>query len=508
MQDSHKVIFNTVVTYTRSFITVFITLYSTKIIINELGVEDFGLYSLVGGVVGMLAFFSSALTTSTQRYISVNIGKGYLNEIKKVVANSIVIHLLIGLLIATLVFFVGSYLINNKLVIPDNRIDATLIVFYFVIASTFVTIISVPFEAVINAHENFLFLAIVGVTEVLLKLGAALFLSYVQNLDKLVVYAVLLFILLFLISLVKWLYCMYKYKETKISLKRYFSRKQIKEQIGFVGWNLFGAACAMGRGHGIAIISNLFFGSVVNAAYGIANQVKAQSSFFSITVLNVLNPQIMKSEGANDRDRMLKISMMANKFGFLLLAFFAIPLMFEMEHIIQLWLGKTPKYVVNFCVLILLGSLFEQLTVGFKSAVQSVGNIKNYQIIIGSIILLNLPLTYFFLHIGYPAEIALLIFAVIEFIVSIIRIKLTILITGLKLNTYLKRVFYPILIPVLSSLIICYLFVNNLSFQYRFIFTFGVSSLCFFLLIFYFSLCSDEKLVLIKLNQKIKDKYF
>lgn len=506
MQASQRAVFNTLVTYLRSFITVFITLYTTKIIVAELGVKDFGLYSLVGGVVGMLAFFNSALKTSTQRYISVNIGKGLLEEIKKVVANSFVIHLVIGLIIVLISYYVGTYFIENKLVIPEERIDATTIVFYFVIASTFITIISVPAEAIINAHENLLFIAILGVIEVLLKFVAAIYLSYIYNIDKLIVYSFLLFLIFLVINLIKWSYCFYRYKETRVSIKRDFNKSQIKEQTSFVGWNLFGAACSMARGHGISIVSNMFFGSVVNAAYGVANQVKSQSSFFSTTVSNVLNPQIMKSEGANDRARMLRISMMASKFGFLLLALFAIPLIFEMDTVIKLWLGETPKYVVEFCSLILIGSLFEQLTVGFKSAVQSVGNIKYYQIIIGTIIILNLPLTYLFLSKGYPAEIALIIFVIIEFLVSIIRIKLTAIITGLKVESYLDRVFYPIILPVLVSSMVSFIIVNYVTIEYRFILTIGLSSLLFFLTVLFRSLLPDEKNILMNIYYKIFKK--
>jgi len=307
MQASHKVIFNTGITYLRSLITVFITLYSTKLIIKALGVEDFGLYSLIGGVVGMLAFFKSALTSSTQRFISFNLGKGLMDEVKRVVANSFLIHILTGLIIVLVVEVIGQYFITHKLVIAPDRLDTAIIIFHFVVASTFVTIATVPFDAVLNAHENMLVLAILGIIETVLKLLVAIILSYIVNYDKLILYSVLLFSVLILINGIKWIYCYRKYKETKVSLVKDIDISEIKSQTSFAGWNLFGAACSMGRGHGVAIISNMFFGTVVNAAFGIANQVKSQASFFSATILRAINPQIMKSEGANDRQRMLRL---------------------------------------------------------------------------------------------------------------------------------------------------------------------------------------------------------
>lgn len=480
MQASHKVIFNTGITYFRAFITVFVTLYSTKLIVKALGIEDFGLYSLVGGLVAMLAFFKSALTASTQRFISVNIGKGFLDQVKVVVANSIVIHFFVGICIVVLIEVFGTYMIQHNLVIPNDRMNAVIIVFQFVVLSTFVTIVSVPFEAILNAHENMLSLAILGVFEVLLKLIVAIFLTYVTDIDKLVLYSCLLFIILLLINLIKFIYCLYKYPETKISFKRDFSIDQVKEHTGFIGWNLFGAACSMGRGHGVALISNTFFGPLVNAAYGVANQVKSQSSFFSLTVVRVLNPQIMKSEGANNRERMIRLSLMSCKFGYFLLAFFVIPLIFEMPSVIKLWLGEKPPYVVVFCQLILIGALVEQLTIGLISAVQSVGNIKLYQMLVGGLILLNLPVTYILLKNGFKAEIAFVVYIIIEILAGSLRLLLCRNIVGLPVKYYLKRVVYKTILPTIFTVCVCLFVVKCFDFNYRFVLTFTLSIIAFF----------------------------
>ena len=503
MQASNRIIFNTLITYLRSFITVFITLYSTKLIVKALGVEDFGLYSLVGGVVALLAFFKSALTASTQRFISVNIGKGLLNEVKKVVANSIVIHFLLGIIIVFIVEFLGLYFMEHKLVIPDNRYNAVVVVFHFVVASTFITIISVPAEAILNAHENMLFLAIIGVIEVLMKFCAAYFLTYVDDVDKLKLYALFLFCILFFMQIIKLVYCFFKYEETRISIKRDYSKSQIKEHIGFVGWNLVGAACSMGRGHGIAIVSNMFFGPIVNAAFGVANQVKSQSSFFSLTLLKVMNPQIMKSEGANDRKRMIMLSLMASKFGYFLLAIFAIPFIFEMPSIIKIWLDETPQYVVSFCQLILIGALVEQLTVGLISSVQAVGDIKKYQVLVGGSILFNLPITYFLLSSGAKAEVALIVFIMIEVFAGSLRVYLCSKIIGLPIIEYLNKVVLKVILPTLLVVFISFLLVNFFTFKFRFLLTIIVSIITFSIVFMVLSLEKNEKDLLKKLLNRI-----
>lgn len=506
MQAAQKVIFNTLITYGRSFLTVFITLYSTRLIISALGVSDYGLYSLVGGVVGMLAFFKSALTSSTQRYISFNLGKGLIDQVKKIVANSFVIHLTTGLLIVILVELIGSYFITHKLVIPDGRMETALIVFHFVVASTFITILSVPIDAILNAHENMLSLAVLGIIEALLKLGVALTLGFISSYDKLIIYSALLFGVLFCINFIKWVYCRKKYKETKVSLVKDVDLNQIKEQTSFAGWNLFGAACAMGRGHGVAIISNMFFGTTVNAAFGIANQVKAQSSFFSDTILKAINPQIMKSEGADNRKRMLRLSMMGSKFGFFFLAFFAIPLIFEMPYIIQAWLGRTPEYAVVFCVLILIGAMVEQLTVGLKSAVQSVGDIKHYMVVVGGIILLNIPISYLLLRLGAAAETVLIVFIALELLAGIVRLFYSRKITGLSIIDYLNKVLIKLIMPVVTSILTCLVIMRMFGFEHRFFLTMLVSASVFFTSVYFFGLCEDEKEILGGLYRKILKK--
>ncbi|RCS27703.1 hypothetical protein DUT90_06245 [Polaribacter sp. WD7] len=502
MQASHKVLFNTGIIYTRALITVLVSLYSTRLIVKALGVQDFGLYSLIGGVVAMLGFFKSALTASTQRFISINIGKGLFNQIRKTVANSIVIHFFVGFLIVIIIEVFGLYMIHNNLIIPPDRINAVLIVFHFVVSTIFITVIFVPFEAILNAYENMLFLGIIGLLEILMRLGVALIITYIDNYDKLILYSILMFLSFFIASLLKWIYCFHKYSETKISLKKDFSFLHIKEHTSFVGWNLFGAACSSGKSQGIAIVSNIFFGPVVNAAYGIANQVKSQSSFFSLNVLRVLNPQIMKSEGANNRERMIRLSLMSCKFGYFLIAFFVIPLIFEMPAIIDFWLGKQPPYVVVFCQLILIGTLVEQLTIGLISAVQSVGNIKLYQITIGGVILLNLPITFFLLKSGYDAEVALFVYIFLEIFAGVFRLVLCRDIVGLPVSSYLKKVFFKVFLPTLFSISTSFLIVKFLEINYRFIITFVLSIIIFFSSSF-FSLEENE----LELLKKVMNKF-
>jgi O-antigen/teichoic acid export membrane protein len=298
------------------------------------------------------------------------------------------------------------------------------------------------------------------------------------------------------LSLVSFLlyaaYCLKKYNEC--SIKKYqIDKPLIRELGGFAGWNLFGAACGVGQTQGLAIILNIFFGTIVNAAYGIAIQVSGQLQFFSQTMLRALNPQIMKSEGMNDRQRMLRLSMMASKFGFFLLAFIAIPVIFEMPAILKIWLKEVPEHAVTFCSLILIGALANQLTVGLQSAIQSTGKIKMYQSIVGSILLFNLPISYLLLKLNSPAYSVMISFIITEMIACGFRLFLLKKIADLSIGEYFNRVFLKEIIPVIMSIVACYLLVSHLQFSFRFSLTFIISIATFGVGIYIFGLHRDEK---------------
>ncbi|UYQ92359.1 hypothetical protein MKQ68_19940 [Chitinophaga horti] len=447
MQAANRVVINTGTLYGKMLITIVISLYSTRLVLNALGANDFGLFNLISGVIAMLSFVNMAMTLSTQRYMSYSLGGGDTEQLKKVFNSSVLLHFVLGLILVTLFELVGIYMFDHVLNIPPDRLQAAKVIYHLMVASAFFTVISVPYDAVINARENMMLVAITGILESLLKLGIAVYLQYAAS-DKLVLFAGFSAGITVAMLLIKRFYCIARYEETRIRIKKYFSKSLLKEMFGYGGWNMFGAVSVVARNQGIAMILNVFFGTVVNAAYGIANQVNAQLSFFSVTMLQSLNPQIIKSEGRGDRERMLRLAMIASKFSFSLLAFFAIPAIIEMPFILQQWLKDVPTYTVVFCRLILLATLVNQLSQGIQVGVQSVGRIGAYQVTVSILLMMNLPIAYLLLWLGLPPQSVLVAAALVEVVTCAYRMMAGRRLIGLQVEEYFQKVVVSAVVPV------------------------------------------------------------
>lgn len=475
MQNSaNRVILNTGILYGRMILTVGVSLYTTRLILNALGSTDFGIFNLIAGVIAMLAFLNNAMATATQRFLSFYQGKDDLPMQKKVFINSLNLHIIIGIVICLFLELAGLFLFDEFLNIPQERIAAAKVVYQWMILSVFFTVLTVPFTGSLVAHENMLWVAIAGILEVLLKFGLALYL-FVSDADKLIIYAIGMAGVNLLSLIFYAAYCFRKYHECTLQGLLKPDIKLAKELSSFTGWNLFGALCALGRTQGIAIILNLFFGTVINAAYGIANQVSSQLNFLSSTLLRAINPQIMKSEGAGNRQRMLRLSMSASKFGFFLFALVAIPSVFEMEAILTFWLKNVPENAVVFCQLILIGTLINQLTIGLQSAIQATGKIKAYQVVVGSIILFNLPVAYLLLTLGYNASSVMYSYMSIELIACAFRIYFLHKIAGMSVKEYCERVFLKELGPLLVLVGFCLLVARTNDDSFGFVITFLIA---------------------------------
>jgi O-antigen/teichoic acid export membrane protein len=499
VKAASKVILNTGILYGRMLLTMGISLYTTRLILNALGQTDYGVFNLIAGVIAMLSFLNTAMATSTQRYLSFHQGKGDIAMQELVFGNSVLLHVVIGLLVVFGLEIAGFFLLDGFLKIPIARLEAAKTVYHYMSATVFFTIVAVPFLGSLTAHENMLWVAIVAVTETILKLGIASFLFITTN-DKLVIYGLLTASISVFTCILYAVYCLKKYPECQLRNINLLNRKIVKELTSFAGWNLFGSLCSVGRAQGIAILLNLTFGTIVNAAYGIANQVSAQLTFFSATMLRALNPQIMKSEGANDRQRMLRLSMMASKFGFFLLAFIAIPCIFEMPGILRFWLKTVPENTVIFCQLI-------QITIGLQSAIQAIGNIKAYQTVVGSVILLNLPIAYVLLNTGFPSHYVLVSYILIECVACILRLHFLVKIANLGLKDFAERVIIKVVPPTLFCIGACLAVVNLGESQYRFIYTSIISSIAYVACIYMLGLCADEKDLISGISRKVYQKF-
>lgn len=502
MNVVNRVIFNTVVLYAKMLITIGISLYSTRLVLNSLGVLDFGIFNLIAGIIAMLSFLNTAMTVSTQRYLSYNQGAKSVEMQKKVFTNSWILHIIIGLIVFFLLEIACPFLFNGFLNIPEERIGIAKTVYLYMSIAVFFTILAVPFTASLNAHENMLWIAIVNIFETILKLAIALSLMYFIQKQRLAIYGLLMAVLHFVTFLLYAGFCLKKYEECNIKNYR-IDKPLIRELSIFAGWSLFGALCGVVRTQGLAILLNIFYGTVINAAYGIANQISGHMKFFSATLLRVLNPQIMKSEGMKNRQRMLRLSMMASKFGFFLLAFIAIPCIFEMPILLKIWLKNVPENTVIFSSLILVAMMTNQLTIGLQSAIQATGNIKIYQSVVGSILLFNLPVAYILLKTGLSAYTALISFICIEFIACMSRLFFLKKLVGLSIREYSEKVFLKEIIPIVMSILTCWLITHYCTFEFRFLLTGAVSVLVFAIFIYIAGLCDDEKLLISNFLRKV-----
>ena len=498
-KDSQKIVVNTGILLTRLILSTLISLFSTRIVLQALGNSDFGIFSLISGLILMLAFLSAALGTSTQRFLSYHHGVGDMTLLKKVFTNSLFLHIVIGLFIVTLILGVGYFLFHGFLNIRPERIGAAQIIYIGTAIAFFFNIISVPFTGLLTANENQLWTAIVNLIESFSRLGIAYYLFYTHG-DKLVVYGLLMASNLVMKCILFAVYCFKKYPECTLKGLFKVDKTLIKEMTSFASWNLFGVICSLGRFQGLAIILNRFYGTVANAAYGISNQIGTQLNYFSESLLVAVNPQIMRSEGLNDRKKMLNLSMLASKFGTLIMSGVSIPILFELPAILHLWLKEVPPNTTIFCNLTILAILINQETVGLQSAVQAIGKIKMYQIVMGSLLMLNLPVAYLLLSLGFQSYWAILVFVILEIIACIFRILFVRKLGNLSIKEYIRKVFLKQLIPSLVSVLICWICVRFIDFQWRWFVTLNVSLLFFAGSVYLFSL---EKTLVLEWTLKI-----
>lgn len=401
MTASQKVIVNTIILYIKMIITIIIGLYLTRIVLNKLGVEDYGIYNLIGGVLSMLSFLQSALNVSTQRYLSVSMGENNDDSIQRIFSSSLLIHILFAILILIVLESCSLFLFDGFLNISQNRIPIAKYVYQIMVFSTIISILQVPFSAEITAHEDLWFYAIVEIIAAFIKL-CIIFIFNISPIDALITYSLWMLLVTFVSTLIKIIWCGFLYRECrKILFWQYASKNDIKEMVGFTGWNAFGTLALVGRNQGIAILLNIFWGTAINTVYGIANQVNSQLSYFSQVVTTSLSPRIMKKYGAGDVIGCLRLSFFTSKISFFLSCIVAIPLILEIQNVLKFWLKEVPDSTDIYCVLILLTFVIMQLYPGLTRAIQATGKIKSYQIMTSILLLLPLPVGYLLFKIGY-----------------------------------------------------------------------------------------------------------
>ena len=450
----------------------------------------------------MLIFLNAAMTQASQRFMSYAHGKGDDTTQKSIFNISFVLHLAIGLLAVMLLEIIGPFLFDSTLKIDPNRIDAAKTIYQFMIVSTFFTIISVPYDAVINAHENMLFVALLGIIESFLKLGIAFYVTQVLA-DKLITFGFLMALLSVIVMIIKYLYTSKKYEEAQINIRKHFNKTLFKEMSSFTGYTLLGQSTSIISFYGQGFVLNIFFGTIVNAAQGIASQVSGQLGAFAGTMLKALNPLITKSEGAGNRQLMINASFTGSKISFFLLIFFYIPVILEMQTIFKYWLIEIPEYTIIFCKILLFRNLIEQLYLTLYSSISSVGNIRHFQIYNAILNLFPLPITYMLFSWGFPPTTLYVIFLIYSLFQGAIYLYFAKRECGISIKSYFDDVVVKAVVPSLIILLIVLVPYNFIEVEpYRLLFVVVVNTFAFLLTIWFVGLSKIEKDFLLQIVKR------
>lgn len=375
MSTVNRIIKNTGFLYARMGITMFISLYTTRLILNTLGASDFGIFNIVGGAIAMLGFLNAAMAGATQRFMNFSQGEGNKEKQISIFNISIIIHFFIAIIVGLTLLLVGYAFFNGILNIPAERIDAAKVVYFSLIVSTMFTVMTVPYDAVMNAHENMKYYAVVGILESILKLIVA-FICVYSYYDKLIVYGILMALIPIITLTIMRIYCHKHYEECIFSPRKHYDSKLAREMTVFAGWHFLSTATSMLCNYGQGIILNHFFGTLLNAAQGIAGQVNGQIQAFSSNLMKAVNPVLGKSAGAQKLQLMHKTVIESVRISNLLYVIFAIPMFVYCPYILKLWLKEYPEWTVIFMRLTLIFGYIDYLMMPVTQAVRSVGNIK------------------------------------------------------------------------------------------------------------------------------------
>lgn len=461
MNPTKRIIVNTIAQYVKAIINIGLSLYSTRLVLEALDVDNYGIYSLVAGVVGILGYLTNALVVTTQRYLSFYHGAGEIHNVRKMFANSLLLHLAIGALIGLILFCIKSF-VMHELNIETARLQAAMFVFDITVLMLIITILTSPFKALLVARENIVYISIVEVFDGVLRLLLAFSLFFIGT-DKLIVYAIGMGIILAINFVAYVAYVLLCYEESHFKLrKETFDMESQKKLLGFAGWTTYGMISTVCQTQGTSIALNHFFGTAINAAYGLASQVNGAIRFVSTSVLNAMNPQIMKEEGNGDRQRMLALAGKESKFSTALMMILAIPMMAEMPAILEFWLKSVPQYTCLFCRALLLAFLIDQFTLGLHAANQATGVIRTYSLLMFTPKILYVFVAWAMLSYGCEVSTVMLLYVFVELAVAIGRIPFLHYTADLNVSQFMHSVIYPLIPLGLVVSVACLLMIGIL----------------------------------------------
>lgn len=449
--NNKRIAKNTLLLYFRMLLMMFVTLFTSRVVLDKLGVTDYGIYNVVGGVVAMLGFLNSSMSNAVQRYLSFEIGKNNEAGVNRIFNVSLFAHAGIAVFVFVVMEIVGVWYLNTHMNIPAERMDAANWVLQCSIFTTLFTIVQVPYNAIIISKEQMGIYAYISILEVVLKLLVVYMLA-IGNFDKLKLYSVLIMVVTIGIVMIYRFYCTRKYKEAKFKfIKNWNLLKQI---VGFASWNMLGELAWVFTGQGVNIILNSFFGPVVNAARGLAEQVNGAVNRFVANFQTAVNPQLIKNYASDQLGEMKTLLFRSTRFSYYLLLALSLPIILKMDFILHLWLKEVPDYTTGFCQLVLVSSLVSTLSNLLAQVARAYGKIRNYQIIVSIFLFLNFPLSYIVLKFGGSPLSTMFVNIGINAMLLFVRLRLTNRMIQMTYGSFIRNVLFPVIIVTAVALVI------------------------------------------------------
>lgn len=455
LNNNSRIAKNTLFLYFRMILLMAVSLYTSRVVLVTLGIEDYGVYNVVGGFIGMLAFLNGAMSGSTQRFITIELGKGNEESLKKVFSTCVITHAIIALLVFVLAETIGLWFVLEKMVIPEGRMTAALIVYQCSVITSMVQIMSYPYNADIIAHEKMSAFAYISIYEAFANL-AVVFLIRIGDFDRLALYAIALLLVKMSVIMVYCTYCKRHFVES--SVQRVYEKNLIKQMFAFTGWNLWGGIAGTLMGQGINVLLNLFFGPTVNAARGLAVQVQGAVHMFATNFQMAMNPQIMKTYAAGEIKTMHTLLFRSAKLTFMLLLCIMLPLIIEVNTVLSLWLEVVPQYTNVFVCLTLVICMIDSVSNPFMTASAATGKVKVYQTIVGGILLSIVPIAYVILKFGGNPTSVFIVHLFVGIVAFIARLFIVKNLICLSVRQYCIKVFLPCALMFIPSVVMAILF--------------------------------------------------
>lgn len=432
------------------FVTMIISLYTVRVVINTLGSEEYGLYGAIGGVVMTLSIVSSTISAASQRFFSIEIGKGDMLQLRKVFSTTIYIYICVIALLFVLAETIGAWFVINKMNFPADRLDAVMWVFHFSVASFLITLIGNPFTAIIISRERMNLYAYLSILDVLLKL-LIVYILQVVDWDKLKLYSVLMFCSVAIIQAIYIIYSTCKYQETHLQLV--FDRKLLSQIASYCGWTLFGSVALLCNTQGLNILFNVFIGPLANTAYSIGNQVRNMIQMFGSNFYAAVRPAMTKSYAQCDEVFTRRLFFLSSKVLYSLLFVIMLPLIIEVGYVIKIWLGDVGEYMISFTRLMLINSLVLIMSEPITTIVQAAGAVKKYHTCVDGFSLLTLPISYVLLRYNCDPEWVLLLSIIVFLIAHVIRLAILQEKSSITMVVYTRKLLIPIFVNCIISII-------------------------------------------------------